>query len=369
MRILDTINGNIGTDSTSVPIWFMRQAGRYLPEYKALRATTSDFISYCLDSDKAAEATLQPIRRYDLDAAIVFSDILLIPWAMGYDLRFEEGKGPILTPPKNPAEIPSISAHAIKTRLAPIGKTIKKTRAQLAKDKALIGFCGAPWTVSTYIIEGGSSRDFTKIKKCLWQDRQNFNTLINALITHSIEFLVMQAQCGADILMIFDSWAGIVPGAHQKSLHFRDHRPHHRRRTRAKHHRPHHSLPQRLLWQFHRLRPNHQMRCFSHRPQYLPPMARCPAPQKYPRPRQFGSHGSRNRRQNYARMRRKYLQCVQNPPAYFQSRTRHGTTHPPRKCGRTRQFPPRPRINTRINPPRINPRKSTKGRESPKGEK
>ena len=220
MRILDTIYGNTGTNGTSVPIWFMRQAGRYLPEYKALRATTSDFISYCLDSDKAAEATLQPIRRYDLDAAIVFSDILLIPWAMGYDLRFEEGKGPILTPPKNPAEIPETAPEAIKTRLAPIGKTIKKTRTKLDKDKALIGFCGAPWTVSTYIIEGGTSRDFAKIKKCLWQDRQNFNTLIDAIITHSIEFLVMQARSGADILMIFDSWAGIVPGTHQKSYIF-----------------------------------------------------------------------------------------------------------------------------------------------------
>ena len=220
MRILDTIYGNTGTNGTNVPIWFMRQAGRYLPEYKALRATTSDFISYCLDSDKASEATLQPIRRYDLDAAIVFSDILLIPWAMGYDLRFEEGKGPILTPPKNPAEIPSTPPKEIQTRLAPIGRTIKKTRAQLDKDKALIGFCGAPWTVSTYIIEGGSSRDFAKIKKYLWQDRQNFNTLIDALITHSIEFLVMQAQSGADILMIFDSWAGIVPGYSQKSYIF-----------------------------------------------------------------------------------------------------------------------------------------------------
>ena len=216
MRILDTIYGDT---TNKTPIWFMRQAGRYLPEYKALRATTSDFISYCLDSDKAAEATLQPIRRYDLDAAIVFSDILLIPWAMGYDLRFEEGKGPLLTP-KHPADIPPASPQDINARLAPIGATIKKTRTQLSKDKALIGFCGAPWTVSTYIIEGGTSRDFANARKYLWQDRHSFNSLIDALITHSIEFLVMQAQCGADILMIFDSWAGMVPGTHQKSYIF-----------------------------------------------------------------------------------------------------------------------------------------------------
>ena len=216
MRIFDTINGNID----ALPIWFMRQAGRYLPEYKALRATTSDFINYCLDSNKAAEATLQPLRRYDLDAAIVFSDILLIPWAMGCDLRFEEGKGPILTPLKNPAEFPITPPEEVKRRLAPIGKTIQKTRTQLAKNKALIGFCGAPWTVSTYIIEGGTSRDFSNARKWLWQDSAAYNTLIDTLITHSIEFLVTQAKSGADILMIFDSWAGIVPGYLQKSYIF-----------------------------------------------------------------------------------------------------------------------------------------------------
>ena len=207
MRILNTIHG----DTSERPIWFMRQAGRYLPEYRALRETTTDFISYCLDSDKATEATLQPITRYGFDAAIIFSDILMIPWAMDRNVRFKTGVGPLLDPLPHPGDLNLSDPNVIMSRLTPVADAIRKTRAGLNKDKALIGFCGAPWTVSTYMMEGGSSRDFAIARKWLWQDPSSYDALITALVDHSIDLLVMKAEAGADILMIFDSWAGIVP--------------------------------------------------------------------------------------------------------------------------------------------------------------
>jgi len=207
MRILNTIHG----DTSERPIWFMRQAGRYLPEYRALRETTTDFISYCLDSDKATEATLQPITRYGFDAAIIFSDILMIPWAMDRNVCFKTGVGPLLDPLPHPGDLNLSDPNVIMSRLTPVADAIRKTRAGLDKDKALIGFCGAPWTVSTYMMEGGSSRDFAIARKWLWQDPSSYDALITALVDHSIDLLVMKAEAGADILMIFDSWAGVVP--------------------------------------------------------------------------------------------------------------------------------------------------------------
>ncbi|MGB1964043.1 MAG: uroporphyrinogen decarboxylase family protein, partial [Candidatus Puniceispirillales bacterium] len=156
MKITDTING---IDFSLPPIWFMRQAGRYLPEYRALRETTSDFISYCLDSDKASEATLQPITRFDFDAAIIFSDILMIPWAMNRNVRFIPGEGPKLDPLSHPKDLVVPDSNEMIAKLQPVLDAIKKTRSALSDEKALIGFCGAPWTVSTYMMEGGSSRD------------------------------------------------------------------------------------------------------------------------------------------------------------------------------------------------------------------
>jgi uroporphyrinogen decarboxylase len=207
MRILKTIHG----DTSERPIWFMRQAGRYLPEYRALRETTTDFISYCLDSDKASEATLQPITRYGFDAAIIFSDILMIPWAMDRNVRFKTGIGPLLDPLPSPDALAHLDPQVIMSRLLPVAEAVRKTRDQLDRDKALIGFCGAPWTVSTYMIEGGSSRDFSLARKWLWQDPKSYDALITALVDRSVDLLVMKAKAGADILMIFDSWAGVVP--------------------------------------------------------------------------------------------------------------------------------------------------------------
>ena len=208
MKIRDTINGHI---SPLPPIWFMRQAGRYLPEYKALRETTSDFISYCLDSEKASEATLQPINRFDLDAAIIFSDILMIPWAMNRGVHFITGEGPKLTPLEHPSDLVVPNSADLVKKLQPVCDAITKTRANLSDDKALIGFCGAPWTVATYMLEGGSSRDFAISRKWLWQEPEACDQLMQHLVTASIELLTGKARAGADILMIFDSWAGVVP--------------------------------------------------------------------------------------------------------------------------------------------------------------
>jgi len=208
MKIIDTING---THSSLPPIWFMRQAGRYLPEYRALRETTSDFINYCLDSDKASEATLQPITRFDFDAAIIFSDILMIPWAMNRNVRFITGEGPKLDPLGHPSDLNVPDSALIMGKLQPVLDATSKTRTQLSDDKALIGFCGAPWTVSTYMIEGGSSRDFATARKWLWQDPAACDQLMDHLVSASIDLLAGKAGAGANILMIFDSWAGVVP--------------------------------------------------------------------------------------------------------------------------------------------------------------
>ncbi len=202
-----------GQKDAKTPIWFMRQAGRYLPEYRALRASEPDFISYCLNSKKAAEATLQPIQRYDLDAAIIFSDILMIPWAMGAGVHFVTGEGPKLTALNSPYDIDALSSEDLEEKLAPVGRALELTRQGLDQEKSLIGFCGAPWTVATYMIEGGSSKDFGKSRRWLWSDPDGVEHLINRLVDDSIRLLTMKAKHGADVLMVFDSWASAVPSA------------------------------------------------------------------------------------------------------------------------------------------------------------
>ena len=187
------------------PIWFMRQAGLYLPEYRALRATTPDFISFCLDPVKAAEATLQPMRRFAFDAAIVFADILLIPGALGQKVWFEAGEGPRLGP------LPSLTSMAEQVgeaavHLAPVGETLSRVRAELEPHRALIGFAGAPWTVATYMIEGGSS-DRSRARSLAYTDPQLVDELIEILVEASARYLAMQASAGAQVLKLFESWA------------------------------------------------------------------------------------------------------------------------------------------------------------------
>jgi len=210
MRLDRTLSG-IKDENT--PIWLMRQAGRYLPEYMALRAEVPDFISYCLDSTRASTATLQPIARYDLDAAIIFSDILMIPWAMGAGVRFVPGEGPKLNPLSAPGDISSMESSSLLEQLEPVFEALALTRKALSPEKNLIGFCGAPWTVATYMIEGGSSRDFHKSRHWLWTDPQGMQVLLDRLVQESIRLLVAKARAGADTLMVFDSWASAVPSA------------------------------------------------------------------------------------------------------------------------------------------------------------
>ncbi len=192
------------------PIWLMRQAGRYLPEYRALRAEAKDFIAFCLDPEMAAEATLQPMRRFPLDAAIVFADILLIPMAIGQKVWFEVGEGPKLGPLPTNAELER-GVDGAADALSAVGETLSRVRAALEPQRALIGFAGAPWTVATYMIEGGSSRDRGKARALAYDDRARVDGLLEVLVESTARYLAMQAAAGADVLKLFDSWTDNLP--------------------------------------------------------------------------------------------------------------------------------------------------------------
>jgi len=193
------------------PIWLMRQAGRYLPEYRAIRAKAGGFVDLCLTPDLAAEVTLQPIRRYGFDAAILFSDILMVPWGLGRSLRFDEGRGPILEPITQRAEIPVFDPDAFHAALSPVYETVSRVRAGLRPETALIGFAGSPWTVASYMVEGGSSRDFATFKLWAYRDPEGFGVLMDTLVDATVGYLDRQIQAGAQVVKLFDSWAGAAP--------------------------------------------------------------------------------------------------------------------------------------------------------------
>lgn len=195
----------------------MRQAGRYLPEYRATRAEADGFLNLCLTPDLAVEVTLQPIRRYGFDAAILFSDILIIPHALGQGVRFVEGEGPQLDPIKDISGLALHDEAAMLDRLAPVLETVSKLRATLPRETALIGFAGAPWTVAAYMVEGGTSRDFHAIKSWALTDPDGFGQLMDLLVVATAEHLSRQVAAGADAVQIFDSHAGVLPdGAFEK---------------------------------------------------------------------------------------------------------------------------------------------------------
>lgn len=205
LRALD----NVGVDRP--PFWFMRQAGRYLPEYRELRAESNGFLDMCYTPEKAAEVTLQPIRRFDMDAAILFCDILVIPDALGITVEFVKGEGPKLDAHDTPERIRSIELGDVTKHLAPVYDAVDRIATALPKDKTLIGFCGAPWTVATYIVEGGGSRDFVKTRTLALQHPEAFQHLLDVLVDASVAHLVAQVDAGAEVVQIFDSWAGILP--------------------------------------------------------------------------------------------------------------------------------------------------------------
>ena len=194
------------------PIWFMRQAGRYLPEYRAVREKAGSFLDLCYNPELAAEVTLQPLRRFDLDAAILFADILVVPHAMGLSLTFAEGEGPILQTVRGMDEVEALRPVAGTHEVVQVCRTVSLTRQALGPHHALIGFCGAPWTVASYMIAGGSS-DRVAAKLAAYRRDPWFCALIARLVKESTDYLCAQAEAGAQAVQIFDSWAGDLIGS------------------------------------------------------------------------------------------------------------------------------------------------------------
>ncbi len=192
------------------PMWLMRQAGRYLPEYRELRGQAGDFISLCTTPALAAEVTLQPIRRYGFDAAILFSDILMLPWALGHGLAFKEGEGPVLPRLTTGQDVSALDPGRVMGAVAPILETVQRTKAGLDDATALIGFAGSPFTVACYMVEGGGSKDFARIRGMAHGEPALFASLIDVLVDSTVEYLSGQIAAGADAVMLFDSWAGVL---------------------------------------------------------------------------------------------------------------------------------------------------------------
>ena len=190
------------------PVWLMRQAGRYLPEYKATRTQAGSFLELCYNPKLACEVTLQPIRRYGFDAAILFSDILVVPDALGQHVTFAEGEGPRLAPIRSVEGLARLDLSKAEAKYAIVWETVQRLRQDLPRETALIGFCGAPWTVATYMVEGRGSTDQGEARGWAYRDPQGFSKLIDTLTEASITYLSGQVDAGADVLQIFDSWAG-----------------------------------------------------------------------------------------------------------------------------------------------------------------
>jgi len=191
------------------PIWLMRQAGRYLPEYRAIRAEAGTFIELCTRPELAAEVTLQPVRRFGLDAAILFSDILMLPWALGYGLRFQDGEGPVL-PRLEPGDIERLDLRRLPDAIAPILETVQRVHTALDDECTLIGFAGGPFTVACYMIEGGGSRGHARVRAMAYREPQHLAALIRRLTDATISYCAAQAEAGAEVLMLFDTWAGLL---------------------------------------------------------------------------------------------------------------------------------------------------------------
>lgn len=193
------------------PVWLMRQAGRYLPEYRAIRQKTENFFDLCFTPELAAEVTLQPVRRFAFDAAILFSDILVIPHALGQRVSFEQADGPRLDALKEPAALGKLRREIDQAVLAPVYETIERVKTKLPVEVALLGFCGAPWTLATYMIAGMGTPDQLPARTFAYRHPDAFATLIDLLVDASATYLIRQLQAGVDAVQIFDTWAGILP--------------------------------------------------------------------------------------------------------------------------------------------------------------
>lgn len=207
LRVLD------GMAERAPPIWLMRQAGRYLPEYREIRQRVGSVLDLCFTPHLAAEVTLQPIRRFGFDAAIIFSDILVVPHALGQHVRFVAGEGPRLEPIKSPADVMRVRAEVDTSTLTPVYETVARVKAALPRDVALLGFCGAPWTVATYMVAGESTSDQAPARLFAYRYPEAFARLIDILVEASAEYLNGQFAAGVDAVQIFDTWAGVLPPA------------------------------------------------------------------------------------------------------------------------------------------------------------
>lgn len=190
------------------PVWMMRQAGRYLPEYREVRAGCPNFLEFCYNPDLATEVTLQPIRRYGFDASIVFADILVIPDALGQKVEFEGGVGPVLEPVTNGHEVARLKGDRLHEHLAPVYETIRRLSSALPRDVTLIGFAGAPWTVATYMVAGRGSPAQAPARLMAYRQEHEFRALIDLLVDATAEYLIGQVKAGAEVLQLFDTWAG-----------------------------------------------------------------------------------------------------------------------------------------------------------------
>lgn len=204
-----------GTLTPRVPFWFMRQAGRYLPEYRQVRATTKGFLDLCFTPEKAAEVTLQPLRRFYMDAAILFSDILVVPYGLGVDVHFAEGEGPRVSPTNTNPSIDKLDLTILRSRLEPIAETIRILKQRIPKDAvpdaSLIGFAGAPWTVACYMLQGKSGKEFQDARLFALSQPALMQRLIDTLVEATADYLSLQIEAGVDAIQIFDSWAGLLP--------------------------------------------------------------------------------------------------------------------------------------------------------------
>ena len=204
------INDLFEQKKSKTPLWFLRQAGRHIPEYYDIRKKEHNFVDFCLNKNLIIESTKLPLKYYNLDAAIIFSDILMIPWAMRRNLRFLNDFGPALDP-MTPGETKIVKNISIASKLEPLKDSISTLRVTLPKSISLIGFAGAPWTLACYMIEGKGSKDFINTRKALWSENKWFKELIETLINYISDKLEMQAKAGVDVLMIFDSWSHMIP--------------------------------------------------------------------------------------------------------------------------------------------------------------
>ncbi|MGC2779321.1 MAG: uroporphyrinogen decarboxylase [Bradyrhizobium sp.] len=206
--VLDVLSGR---RTERPPVWMMRQAGRYLPEYRKLRQQAGSFLDLCFTPSMAAEVTLQPVRRFDLDAAILFSDILVVPHALGQKVSFAAGEGPQLAPTVSADNIGNLQRKLDLDALAPVFETIRQVRTALPAKVALLGFCGAPWTVATYMVAGHGTADQAPARLFAYRDPKAFGELVSILVEASIDYLAEQFAAGVDAVQLFDTWAGILP--------------------------------------------------------------------------------------------------------------------------------------------------------------